>query len=150
MKVISGIGVPGCGKTTYLKPFAQAKGMVYISPDEIREELTGDASDHTREMDVWRIAHERLKEALASKDVVIDATYSKKRDRRELIERSREAGAAEVIGYWFDTPLATCVERNQGRSRIVPEAVLAAMYRRLQLNPPTTEEGFDRIVKITP
>lgn len=149
MKVIAGIGVPGCGKTTYLKPFAGAKGMVYISPDEIREELTGDARDHTREVDVWRIVHERLKEALADKDVVVDATYSKARDRRELIDRAREAGADEVIAYWFDTPIGTCIERNRGRSRVVPEIVIANMYRRLRSNPPTTEEGFDRIVKIT-
>lgn len=150
MKVIAGIGVPGCGKTTYLKPFAAAKGMAYISPDDIREELTGDASDHTRETDVWRLVHERLKDALAEKDVVVDATYTKQRDRRELIERARGAGADEVVAYWFDTPIGVCLERNRGRSRVVPEMVIANMYRRLCLHPPTPEEGFDRIVKITP
>lgn len=145
MKVIVGIGVPGCGKTTYLKPLARVQGMTYLNADDIREELTGDPANHAREADVWRLMHERLEQALSEKDVVVDATYTKRRDRRELIEHARAAGATEIVGYWFDTPLVECLKRNQARERVVPGPVIANMHRRLHLNPPSTEEGFTRI-----
>jgi dephospho-CoA kinase len=44
-KIIIGIGVPGSGKTTALKPFAERNTYTYISPDDIRAELTGNAAD---------------------------------------------------------------------------------------------------------
>jgi predicted kinase len=39
-KLILGIGLPGSGKTTALKPFAEKNGYIYISPGDIREELS--------------------------------------------------------------------------------------------------------------
>jgi len=35
-KVIMGIGIPGSGKTTILKEFADKNGYEYICPDDIR------------------------------------------------------------------------------------------------------------------
>jgi predicted kinase len=45
-QAIIGIGIPGSGKTTYLKPLAARMGLPYVSLDDIRQELTGDAADH--------------------------------------------------------------------------------------------------------
>jgi predicted kinase len=149
MKVIVGIGVPGCGKTTYLKPLADKLRMVYINPDDIRQEITGDPSDHTKEMEVWAEVHARLRDAIKTKGAVVDATYTKKRDRRELINISREGGAKEIIAYWFNLPVGVCVARNNKRERVVPEEVIEKMHNRLVLNPPTPEEGFDKVIEIT-
>jgi predicted kinase len=147
MKAIIGIGVPGCGKTTLLKPLAEKDGLVYVNADDIRLELTGDPADHSKEPVVWRIAYDRIKAGLQKRGVVVDATHSKRKDRRKMVEFCRENGARTILGYWIKTPLETCKVRNQARRRIVPEHSIEEMHRRLTENPPTTEEGFDRIIE---
>lgn len=149
MKVIVGIGVPGCGKTTYLKPLAKELSLKYINPDDIRQEITGNATNHSKELEVWNLVHSSLIEALKNRGAIVDATYTKKKDRRKLIELCRQNGASEIIAYWFNLPLKTCIERNNSRKRAVPEIAIKKMHNRLKMNPPTTNEGFDKIVVIS-
>lgn len=148
MKAIIGIGIPGSGKTTYLKPLAAREGLLYVNADDIREEVNGDASDHRRHTYVMRLFHERVQNGLAEKGAVLDMTYSRKKDRLQAVQFCRDHGATEVVAYWFSTPLSVARARNAGRSRIVPEPVLYAMASRLQNNPPSLDEGYDRIVVI--
>lgn len=44
-KIIIGIGIPGTGKTTYLKKIASEQNYTYVSSDEVREEVFGDAGN---------------------------------------------------------------------------------------------------------
>jgi predicted kinase len=148
MKVIIAIGVPGCGKTTVLKPLAEAEGMAYVNADDVREELTGNPADHSKEVLVWHAIHRRIEENLRKRGVVVDATHSKRKDRRQIIEFCREHGATLISGYWFNTPLETCLERNRVRQRVVPAEVIQKMHRRLVENPPSLEEGFTMILEI--
>lgn len=150
MKVIVGIGVPGCGKTTYLKPLANELDLMYLNPDDIREEITGDATNHSRESEVWKTVHARLIEAIKKQGAVLDATYTKIKDRRQLVAFCKQHGAEQVYAYWFKFPLELCIERNNSRNRTVPEVAIKKMYNRLKLNPPTIEEGFDKIVVLKP
>jgi predicted kinase len=147
--VIVGIGIPGCGKTTYLKPLSKEYGMAYVNPDEIRQEITGNAADHSREIEVWKRVHSSVAKSI-TRGVVVDATYTKKRDRRELIQLCQQAGATEIIAYWFDVPIEICRARNKSRERVVPELALLKMHDRLTINPPTLEEGFTEIKTIRP
>lgn len=149
MKAIIGIGVPGCGKTTVLKPLAERGGLAYVNADDIREELTGDPTNHSKESVVWQVAYERIAAGLSGHGVVIDATHSRRRDRLKMITFCREHGAREIIGYWFDVPLATCLIRNAQRIRKVPEAVIRTMCQRLTTAPPRLDEGYDEIVRTT-
>jgi predicted kinase len=147
MKLIIGIGVPGCGKTTFLKPLAERLGMVYINPDSIRQDLTGDASNHSREPDVWKTVYGRTSEALGKNGAVVDATSTRPQDRKRLIRIARSAGVTEIEAYWFNVPLQLCIERNSQRPRIVPEAVIREMHERLVSSPPVLEEGLTKIIE---
>ena len=149
MHVIAGVGIPGSGKTTYLKPLADKLGYTYVNADAIREEVTGDESDHSKEPVIWKMAHERIVNGLRKGGVVVDATYTRRRDRRELIGLCRQAGATMISAYWFKTPICTCMQRNGARQRIVSEEAILKLHNRLNLNPPKVEEGFDEIVEIT-
>lgn len=148
MKAIIGIGIPGSGKTTYLKPLAQREGLVYINVDEIRHSINGNPADQSNHQKVMRIFHDRVVEALAHSGVVIDMTYSRQRDRRQAVLFCRQHGAEEVIAYWFNTPLSIAQRRNNLRDRNVPDRVLAIMSTRLQIMPPSLDEGFDKIIVI--
>jgi predicted kinase len=149
MKVIIGIGVPGCGKTTLLKPLAEKDGLVYVNRDDIRQQVTGDPTDHSKEKQVTELQNQQIAAALSSgKGVIIDGTYSKRRDRREVIVFCKSHGSAKIIGYWFKTPLDICLQRNKLRQRIVPDEIMQKMYRRLELNPPQQDEGFSEIREV--
>ena len=150
MKAIIAVGIPGSGKTTYLKPLALREKLTYVNADDIRAEVNGNAADQNRHEWVMRLFYERVRDGLKSGSggVVLDMTYSRQRDRLDAIAYCREHGATEVVAYWFSTPLSVAMRRNAGRDRVVPERALFAMAHRLQLTPPTLDEGYDRIIVI--
>lgn len=145
MIAIIGIGLPGCGKTTVLKPLAKEKKLDYVNADDIRLEVTKDATDHTREKLVWDILYQRVKAALQEKGVVIDVTNTKPKDRKQMTNFCRQNGATKIIGYWVQAPVEVCAARNAARARSVPPEVLCKLSNRLNINPPALEEGFDEI-----
>ncbi len=78
-----GIGIPGSGKTTIIKAFADRNNYTYICPDDIRTELTGDPRDQTKNKEVWETARQRVSEAIhQGKTVVVDATFAHAEQRR--------------------------------------------------------------------
>lgn len=144
---IIAIGIPGSGKTTVLKPLAERYGLTYISRDDIREEILGDARDQSQNKAIWEEANRRTAASLArGMGVVLDATFVESWKRKDMISFLHEAGASPIIGVYADVPLEVAKERNQGRDRIVPADVLEWMHRKLQSEPPSFEEGFDALI----
>jgi predicted kinase len=148
-KLILGIGLPGSGKSTALKPFAEKYGYAYISPDEIRAEVSGDASIQTDMRQVWDIVHERTAQALEdSKKVVVDATFVKGWERRAFIQFARDHGAKWVQGVFAAVPLEITNERNNDRDRAVPDYAMERMNDFLSDEIPAVEDGFDSVFDI--
>ena len=86
----------------------------------------------------------------AKQPVVIDNTNPSKSDRLRYIPIAKEH-KFKITGYYFQSDLAACKQRNsqrRGKSKI-PVVGLIDTYKRLQL--PIYEEGFDRLfyVKLT-
>jgi predicted kinase len=144
-EAIVGIGIPGCGKTTILKPLAGEKGLLYINADDLREEVTGDPADHSKDRLVWKKLYQKIEDGLKDKGVVVDVTNTKKRDRRQMVDYLKQNGTDKITGYWVKAPLDACLRRNKRRSRVVPGEALSKMQRRLELNPPSVAEGFDEL-----
>jgi predicted kinase len=145
-KVIMGVGIPGSGKTAFLKPFALKQSYTYISPDEIRAELLGDAADQSKNQEVWDEAYRRVAASLfRGETVVFDATFSENDKRKEFIAFARRNGATKVQGVFSAVPLEIANERNRQRTRVVPDHVLRRMHASLMEHPPTVEEGFDAV-----
>ncbi|HEX6258496.1 MAG TPA: ATP-binding protein [Candidatus Saccharimonadales bacterium] len=143
-----GIGLPGVGKTTRLKKLAAESGAVYICPDDIRVELTGNADDQSRNSEVWDVAYQRMDAELAAgRDIVVDATSARRGDRMKLVARCRQ-GADRIVGVWFTAPYRVCLHRNQQRERVVPEFSMGLMAGWLEAYPPSEAEGFDEVVKV--
>jgi predicted kinase len=144
--VIMAVGVPGSGKTHCLKDFAEAVGSVYICPDDIREQLLGNAASQSGNAQVWNSVYLQIKIALkAGRSVVIDATNARFGDRIKLIRRCREFGALRIDGIWFDPPLETCLTRNAMRARVVPDHAVRRMHAQLSERPPLKSDGFDSL-----
>ncbi len=145
--VVMGVGIPGSGKTTVLSKVAEHLDIIRISPDEIREELTGNQSDQSVNTEAWNQAYDRVRTALElGRSVIVDATHAEAFRRPQAVEMYRSFGAVAVVAVFFDTSLSIAKQRNVGRERVIPEHVLERMHHLLMAEPVTIDEGFDEVI----
>lgn len=133
MEAVIFVGVQGSGKTTlYRGRFFDTH--VRISLDMLR----------TRHREQLLLAA-----CLAAKQpFVVDNTNPLPTDRARYIGAARGAGF-RVLAYFFDTTLRDAIQRNSQRTgkHKIPVPAIAGAFRKLQ--PPTPEEGFDDIYRVT-
>lgn len=154
-KIILGIGIPGSGKTTVLKKFAEKYDYKYICADDVRSDLGIDhndpliASDNQLTLSIWDKIRKQVTQTLAEgKTVVLDATFASLELRREFIEIAHQNHVEKVQGVFLDTPSKIAWERSEKRDRKVPRHVFDKRLRDLKDNPPQTNDGFDAIFTI--
>lgn len=149
--LLVGIGLPGSGKTTILKPLAVELDAVYVNRDDIREELTGDASNHSMEREVTATANRRVAQGLKQGNhVIVDATHNSQRSRKEIIRFARRYGSSMIIGLYVNVDIDISLLQNSKRNRVVPEEVVQQMHTRLRESQPRIEEGFDILLTTNP
>ncbi|MBP9772125.1 MAG: ATP-binding protein [Candidatus Pacebacteria bacterium] len=144
-KVIVGIGIPGAGKTTLLKSFAEKHGYLYVSPDDIRKELTGNESNQTRNADVWKEVYARSAQGLRDGTLVLDSTMVNREQRQEMLAFLRANGAEHIQGVFCDAPFPVALQRNSDRERVIPGHAMARMKRLITEAPPEIGDGFDSL-----
>ncbi len=79
--------------------------------------------------------------------VVVDNTSPTVEDRRAVIELGRELGA-KIVGYYFESDVRQCIERNRlrtGKERVPDVAIYATASK---LVPPSYPEGFDELLRV--
>ncbi|MEF8787819.1 MAG: AAA family ATPase [Planctomycetota bacterium] len=123
------VGAAGCGKSTWVA--RNLPGVEIISTDAMRETLTGDPADQSRNYEVFQRCRRNLSEVLSrGSEAVFDATNFDEDVRETPVSAAREAGA-EIWTYFFDVPLGEALRRNRSRSRRVPPAVIHRHWRSL-------------------
>lgn len=146
-KLIMLIGLPGSGKSSlaryWIKKYSQWR---LVSTDTIRAQLFGNESVQGSWLLVWKRVEQQFCQAVKEAPITIyDATNAARKQRKEAIALARTTGFTYIAGVWLNLPLSLCLERNQKRSRIVPEEVILRMYRQLQDAPPALADGLDRL-----
>jgi len=83
----------------------------------------------------------------AGTPVVVDNTNPTVEERRSLIRLGYEYGA-KIIGYYFESQVRRCLERNRQRTgkAQVPDVALYATAKKLV--PPSYSEGFDELYSV--
>lgn len=134
------VGIPGSGKSTY----ALTLGERIFSSDMYRELLTGDTNNQLSNDAVFKLLHKDIRECLSSgKSCILDATNVSRKDRRKSLEAAKGLDCI-TCAVVICPPYEVCLERNRGRSRIVPDEVMDKMVRRFEF--PQKFEGFDNII----
>jgi len=127
------IGLPAAGKTTFYRERLAA------THDHVSKDLL------QRKRHPARVQEQRLADALSNgRSVVVDNTNASIAVRAPLVALARAYGAS-VTGYYFPTDAADALRRNRtrhGRTRVPDVAIFAI---RKQLEPPSPDEGFDRL-----
>lgn len=134
------IGAAGCGKSTYTEQFPSYS---VINQDTIRAELCGDASDQSKNGEVFKTAISRLHKELNAGNSVIWDNTSRNPKMRKLVVDIAKQHQAKLIAVFFKTPLEVCLERNSKRLRQVPPEIIKKQYT--ELVEPSFEEGFEQI-----
>lgn len=124
------IGLPGIGKSTYLNQALAGSPHRRISPDDIREELTGDMSNLSRDKEVFQLARDRFETALqsqapADQTIILDATFLNPNARQKFLDLLIAASQQiflRVFTFPMDVNLA--LTRQKNRARQVPEAAI--------------------------
>ncbi len=97
-----------------------------MSSDAIREELSGDATDQSKNGQVFNVFHQRIGETLAQdRDVVADSTTLDRRSRDEL-RSIADTFDAEIHLVLFTNNDQAAI-RNAQRDRVVPSDVMTRM-----------------------
>ena len=118
-----------------------------LSSDQLRVTLADNEDEQHFQADIFRALRYLLEVRLDLNRPVtyIDATNLVREQRRDFIEVAQRRNCS-IEALFFDVPLEVCLERNRNRLRQVPEDVMQKMAANLE--PPTLEEGFTRIVRV--
>ena len=143
------VGPPGAGKSTIAENIKnEYMNFEIVCPDKVRKEVTGDANDQSRNVEVFGKVYNKLIELLADgSNVIYDATNCRSTYRHKILDVCKDS-FKKVICIVVTTPIGDCLERNRTRyEKTVPEDVIENMYFTLKKHPPTIFEGYDAIFK---
>lgn len=123
------IGIQGSGKSTFYHK--------YLSDDYVRVNLDTLKTRNREE----QLVSECFREG---KSFAVDNTNPTRADRQRYIPLAQYWGY-RIVGYFMESKLQTCIERNDQRSGSakIPATAIAATSNKLQL--PGFEEGFDEL-----
>jgi len=143
--------VPGSGKTTLSKKII-AKGFHCMNADSIRKELYGEEITQGDAEKVFQIFFERMELSMEEKkSIIVDNTNLKPEHRKQILDRAAKFNYDDVQLWLLDVPLATCLERNRNRERVVPEDAVTHMYNELYKNGrPRRSEGKVVVIRPSP
>jgi predicted kinase len=144
VKLIITVGLPGSGKSTYLARL----GVNSISSDEIRRLIADDPHDQTMNARIFSVIRYLVRQRIAAGRPVtyVDATHLTAWERKPYVILAQRYGCI-LEALFFDVPVEICIARNQARDRVVPEAAIRQMAQ--LMIPPSTQEGFAEITRIT-
>ena len=145
------VGVPGSGKSTFIKNHIEGIKTSYavISRDEIRFNLVPEDKPYfSEESAVFTRFVLGIKKSLRENDItIVDATHINEGSRGKLF---RALGSflkdVQVSAVVLKVPIELAIERNnlrEGRA-LVPKTAIKNMYS--QFSMPSFKEGFDRII----
>lgn len=152
------IGLPGSGKSTFVfKLQEMIPNSEIVSTDIARYKLYGNEAtqgDWLNEIEPEILR--QIKNAIASnKPVIYDATNVRRDWRMGMLlkieEKLKEIGSPQVywVAWHLQTPVDVCKEWNQKRDRQVPDKIIEEYAKFLQLEPPSLEEGFKDIYRLS-
>ena len=144
------VGLPGSGKSTYVKNFIKDKEIEYLSSDSLRAVYGKDETDQSVTSIVFGHIKRKVDEFLKDgKNVLVDATSVNRKERRDYINTAKKYGA-KVVAIVFKMDRQGLIDRNKKRGeqggREVPTFVIDKMLNKFE--EPSDSEGIDVMIYV--
>jgi predicted kinase len=144
------VGLPGSGKSTYVKNFIKDKDIEYLSSDSLRAVYGKSEEDQTVTPLVFGHIKRKVDELLKDgKNVLVDATSVNRKERSDYINTAKKYGA-KVVAIVFKMDRQGLIDRNKKRGeqggRVVPDFVIDKMFAKFE--EPSYSEGIDVIIYV--
>ena len=144
------VGLPGSGKSTYVKNFIKDKDIEYLSSDSLRAVYGKSEEDQTVTPLVFGHIKRKVDEFLKDgKNVLVDATSVNRKERSDYINTAKKYGA-KVVAIVFKMDRQGLIDRNKKRGeqggREVPTFVIDKMLAKFE--EPSYDEGIDVIIYV--
>ena len=129
MEAVVFIGIQGSGKSSFFKE------RFFTTHLRISLDLLKTRNREKRLLEVCLEPDQRF---------VIDNTNSVRAERAKYIEAAK-AARFQVVGYYFQSEIESCLRRNAGRPEAerVPDVAIYSTAKKLEL--PNWKEGFDKL-----
>ena len=137
MELILFTGLQASGKSTFYRVHC-ASTFEHISMDLLEH----NKNPRKRQMVLIETALQ------AQQSVVVDNTNPTVEDRLPLIQLGRQYGA-KITGYYFDSNVRRCIERNkqrEGKAKVPDVAIYATAKKMVR---PAHSEGFDMLYEVS-
>lgn len=142
-KLIVMVGLSGSGKSAIAAKLSEENNATIISSDAIREEICGTVEDQSKNDEVFKLFHNRIRRLLEQKNnVIADATNITMKPRRAILDKVKGLDI-EKICYIVPKQYEDCLSDNPKRLHSVPDEVIKKQMYRFQV--PFIEEGFSNI-----
>jgi putative nucleotidyltransferase with HDIG domain len=137
-------GLPASGKSTFARELMEDRDdIVYISSDELREELLNNVNDQNNNGMIFEEMRKRTIQALKDgKHVIYDATNINRKKRKGLLTQLPKEVQKIIVYMATDYDIISI--RNKERERVVPQEVIDRMYKNMQI--PVYTEGWHSII----
>ena len=144
------VGLPGSGKSTYVKNFIKDKEIEYLSSDSLRAVYGKSEEDQTVTPLVFGHIKRKVDEFLKDgKNVLVDATSVNRKERSDYIKTAKKYGA-KVVAIVFKMDRQGLIDRNKKRGeqggRVVPDWVIDKMLAKFE--EPSYSEGIDVMIYV--
>lgn len=135
-RVFITVGIPGSGKSTFIKKQIENYGGIHISRDKIRFSMLKPEDEYFKiEDQVFSAFIEQIQNAIDNYDgdVYVDATHISSFSRKKLVSQINCKNVKEIVWLYFDVSVETALERNSHREgrALVPEEVILSMSKNL-------------------
>jgi len=130
MEMIILVGIPASGKSSFYKE------LFFNSHIRISMDLL---NTRNKEGKLLQYCFE------TQSKMVIDNTNVSKESRKKYIELAQR-NKYEIVGYYFESNIQDCLERNKNRKDSINEIGIKSKYK--ELEKPLLEEGFNKIYTV--